>query len=686
VIVAIVFLPLLGFLIAGLFGRFIGARPSEVVTTSLLFVALLFSWIIFAQVGFGTAETSVPVLGNWFTSGALKVDWALRVDTLTAVMLVVVTTVSALVHLYSIGYMHEDPSRPRFFAFLSLFTFAMLMLVTADNLVQMFFGWEGVGLASYLLIGFWYEKPSANAAAIKAFVVNRVGDFGFALGIFLVFVLTNSVAFETIFAAAPGLAGKQIHVFGMNADAMTVTCLLLFMGAMGKSAQFLLHTWLPDAMEGPTPVSALIHAATMVTAGVFMVARLSPLFEQAPEALAFVTFIGATTAFFAATVGLVQNDIKRVIAYSTCSQLGYMFVGIGVGGYSLGIFHLFTHAFFKALLFLGAGSVIHAMHHEQDMRRMGGLRKDIPITFWAMIVGTISLTGFPLTAGNFSKDAIIDAAFAAGAHQSMAVYAFILTTVAVAFTSFYSWRLIFMTFFGERHLVPAGHDAPSAETSDAAQRHDEGESARAEDPHGTRAHDDHAHDAHDHVPHESPWVMLIPLIVLSIGALFAGLIFAGPFVGHGYEEFWKGSLYQSPDNHILHELHDVGLVVEYLPLLMMAGGAFVAWYMYIRAPGTADALARANPLLYRFLLNKWYFDELYDLIFVRPAFWIGRLLWRGGDERVIDGFGPDAIAARVVDVTNRVVRLQTGYVYHYAFAMLIGVAVIITWYLVGGVR
>jgi NADH-quinone oxidoreductase subunit L len=499
-------------------------------------------------------------------------------------------------------------------------------------------------------------------------------------------VLTNSVAFETIFAAAPGLAGKQIHVFGMNADAMTVTCLLLFMGAMGKSAQFLLHTWLPDAMEGPTPVSALIHAATMVTAGVFMVARLSPLFEQAPEALAFVTFIGATTAFFAATIGLVQNDIKRVIAYSTCSQLGYMFVGLGVGGYSLGMFHLFTHAFFKGLLFLGAGSVITAMHHEQDMRRMGGLRKDLPITFWAMIVGTLALTGFPLTAGNFSKDAIIDAAFAAGAHQSTAVYAFILTTIAVAFTSFYSWRLIFMTFFGERHLAPAGHEAPSAETSDAAQRHDEGKSARAEDPYSAHAHDDHGHEAHDHVPHESPWVMLIPLIVLSIGALFAGLIFAAPFIGHDYEHFWKGSLYQSPDNHILHELHDVGLIVEYLPLLMMAGGAFVAWYMYIRAPGTADALARANPLLYRFLLNKWYFDELYDLVFVRPAFWIGRLLWRGGDERVIDGFGPDGIAARVVDVTNRVVRLQTGYVYHYAFAMLIGVAVIITWYLVGGVR
>ncbi len=683
-IVAIVFLPLLGFLIAGCFGRFIGPRPSEVVTTSLLFVCLLFSWIIFAQVGFGSAEMTVPVLGNWFTSGPLKVDWALRVDTLTAVMLVVVNTVSALVHLYSIGYMREDPSRPRFFAFLSLFTFAMLMLVTADNLVQMFFGWEGVGLASYLLIGFWYEKPSANAAAIKAFVVNRVGDFGFALGIFLVFVLTNSVAFETIFAAAPGLANKQIHVFGMNADAMTVTCLLLFMGAMGKSAQFLLHTWLPDAMEGPTPVSALIHAATMVTAGVFMVARLSPLFEQAPEALAFVTFIGATTAFFAATVGLVQNDIKRVIAYSTCSQLGYMFVGIGVGGYALGIFHLFTHAFFKALLFLGAGSVITAMHHEQDMRRMGGLHKDLPITFWTMIVGTLALTGFPFTAGNISKDAIINAAYAAGAHHPMAVYAFILTTVGVAFTSFYSWRLIFMTFFGKRQLAPASHEAPSAESSDAAERHDAGQSARAEDPHSAAAHDHH--EAHDHVPHESPWVMLIPLLVLSVGALFAGIIYAGPFIGHAYDEFWKGSLYQSGDNHILHELHDVGFIVEYLPLLMMAGGALVAWYMYIRAPGTAAALARANPLLYRFLLNKWYFDELYDFLFVRPAFWIGRLFWRGGDERIIDGFGPDGIAARVIDVTNRVVRLQTGYVYHYAFAMLIGVAVIITWYLVGGVR
>src|SRR3954466_9571148 len=456
-IIAIVFLPLLGFLIAGLFGRFIGARPSEVVTTSLLFVSLLFSWIIFAQVGFGTAETSVPVLGNWFTSGTLKVDWALRVDTLTAVMLVAVATVSALVHLYSIGYMHDDPSRPRFFAFLSLFTFAMLMLVTADNLVQMFFGWEGVGLASYLLIGFWYKKPSANAAAIKAFVVNRVGDFGFALGIFLVFVLTNSVAFETIFAAAPGLAGKQIHVFGMNTDAMTIACLLLFMGAMGKSAQFLLHTWLPDAMEGPTPVSALIHAATMVTAGVFMVARLSPLFELAPNAQAFVMFIGATTAMFAATVGLVQNDIKRIVAYSTCSQLGYMFAAMGAGAYSVGMFHLFTHAFFKALLFLGSGSVIVAMHHEQDIRNMGGLRRYIPFTAGMMAIGTLALTGFPFTAGYFSKDAIIEAAYASP--RPGAAYAFLCTVIAAFMTSFYSWRLYFLTFEGAPRWGRHGHAA-----------------------------------------------------------------------------------------------------------------------------------------------------------------------------------------------------------------------------------
>src|SRR3954453_23002706 len=640
-IIAIVFLPLLGFLIAGLFGRFIGARPSEVVTTSLLFVSLLFSWIIFAQVGFGTAETSVPVLGNWFTSGTLKVDWALRVDTLTAVMLVVVTTVSALVHLYSIGYMHDDPSRPRFFAFLSLFTFAMLMLVTADNLVQMFFGWEGVGLASYLLIGFWYKKPSANAAAIKAFVVNRVGDFGFALGIFLVFVLTNSVAFETIFAAAPGLAGKQIHVFGMNADAMTIACLLLFMGAMGKSAQFLLHTWLPDAMEGPTPVSALIHAAPMVTAGVFMVARLSPLFELAPNAQTFVTFIGATTAFFAATIGLVQNDIKRIIAYSTCSQLGYMFVAMGTGAYSVGMFHLFTHAFFKALLFLGSGSVILAMHHEQDIRHMGGLKDKIPFTYWTMVIGTLALTGFPLTAGYFSKDAIIEAAYVST--NPMALYAFGMTVIAAALTAFYSWRLIFLTFHGSPH-----------------DRH------------------------HYEEARESPMVMLIPLGFLAVGAIFAGYPFKELFVGHGVAEFFRDSLKFGPNNHILEDMHHIPYLASIAPTVMMAIGFVIAWEFYIRRPELPVELARQQEPLYKFLLNKWYFDELYDFLVVRPTLWLGRMLWKYGDGWMIDGLGPDGVSARVLDVTRGVVRLQTGYLYHYAFAMLIGVAALITWFMFGG--
>jgi NADH-quinone oxidoreductase subunit L len=676
-IIAVVFLPLLGFLVAGLFGRALGARPSEIITTSLLVLAALFSWVIFLQVGFGHAGTSVPVLANWFTSGGLKVDWALRVDTLTAVMLVVVTSVSSLVHLYSIGYMHEDPSRQRFFAYLSLFTFAMLMLVTADNLVQMFFGWEGVGLASYLLIGFWYERPSANAAAIKAFVVNRVGDFGFALGIFLVFLMTGSVSFDTIFAAAPGLANKSIHIFGLDADQMTVACLLLFMGACGKSAQFLLHTWLPDAMEGPTPVSALIHAATMVTAGVFMVARLSPLFEQAPAALTVVTVVGATTAFFAATVGLVQNDIKRVIAYSTCSQLGYMFVGIGVGGYSLGIFHLFTHAFFKALLFLGAGSVIHAMHHEQDMRNMGGLRKDIPFTFWMMTIGTLALTGFPFTAGYYSKDGIIEAAYAASAHSSAAVYGFLATVVAALFTSFYSWRLVFMTFFGERGA--RSHEIPVASETTDVNAHDE----------PAAGHDDHGHDAHahgEHTPHETPLVMLIPLGLLAFGAAFAGLIFSGAFIGHGFEEFWKGSLFVGADNHTLHEMHEIPELVGFVPTLMMIIGFAVAYYMYIVDKAAPRRLAQSNPLLYKFLLNKWYFDELYDFIFVRPAFWLGRLFWKSGDGRIIDGLGPDGVSARVIDAAGRVVKIQTGFVYHYAFAMLMGVAAFITWYLVGGIR
>jgi NADH-quinone oxidoreductase subunit L len=617
----------------------LGARLAELITTGLLFFSMILSWIVFVQVGFG--QDQHVTLATWVTSGDLKFAWALRVDTLTSVMLVVVTTISALVHLYSIGYMAEDPHQPRFFSYLSLFTFAMLMLVTADNLVQLFFGWEGVGLMSYLLIGFWYHKPEANAAAIKAFIVNRVGDFGFSLGIFAVFMMTGAVDFDTVFAQAPGLAGKTVNLLGIHADALTLICLLLFTGAMGKSAQFLLHTWLPDAMEGPTPVSALIHAATMVTAGVFMVARLSPLFELSPTAQTFVTAIGATTALFAATVGLVQNDIKRIVAYSTCSQLGYMFVAMGVGAYSVGMFHLFTHAFFKALLFLGSGSVITAMHHEQDIRHMGGLKDRIPLTYWAMVIGTLALTGFPLTAGYFSKDAIIEAAYA-GANP-MAIYGFLCTVAAAALTSFYSWRLIFKTF----------HGAP---------------------------HDHH----HYEQAHESPAVMLVPLAVLAAGSLLAGYPFKELFAGHGVEEFFRQSLKFAESNHVLEDMERLPFVIGILPTLMMVIGFAVAWQFYIRRPELPVELARQHETLYKFLLNKWYFDELYDFLLVRPAFRLGRLLWKGGDGWLIDGFGPDGVSARVLDVTRNVVRLQTGYLYHYAFAMLIGVAALITWFMFAG--
>lgn len=679
---AIVFLPLLGFILAGAIslvgarGRFPGAEPSdddhhagdhavaqgahheaghddhghgpveppaagsraaEVVTTSFLMIAAVLAWFTFWKVGFGHQDERITLF-TWIISADLKVDWALRVDSLTAVMLVVVTTVSALVHLYSIGYMSEDPYRPRFFAYLSLFTFAMLALVTSDNLAQLFFGWEGVGLASYLLIGFWYHKPEANAAAIKAFVVNRVGDFGFALGIFAVFMMTSSIDLDTVFAQAPSLTGKTINFFGWHADALTLACLLLFMGAMGKSAQFLLHTWLPDAMEGPTPVSALIHAATMVTAGVFMVARLSPLFELAPNASAVVTLVGATTAFFAATVGLVQNDIKRIVAYSTCSQLGYMFVAMGVGAYSVGMFHLFTHAFFKALLFLGSGSVIMAMHHEQDIRMMGGLRKKIPFTYWTMVIGTLALTGFPFTAGYFSKDAIIEAAYSG--KNPFAIYAFVLTVAAAGLTAFYSWRLIYKTF------------------------------------HGT-PHDQHHYEA----AHESPPVILIPLTVLAIGSIAAGFPFKEFFSGHETHEFFRESLKQGD---ILDAMHHIPWTVAYLPTLMMAIGWGISAYIYLYRVEIAENLARQHAWLYQFLLNKWYFDELYDRIFVRPALWIGRVFWKGGDGFMIDGLGPDGISARVLDVTRNVVRLQTGYLYHYAFAMLIGAAALITWFMFSG--
>ncbi|MCV6547952.1 MAG: NADH-quinone oxidoreductase subunit L [Cohaesibacter sp.] len=648
---AIVFLPLIGFLIAGLFGRSIGHKASEYVTSSLLVLAALLSWVAFFSVALGSGETQKVQLLSWIASGSLVFDWAIRVDTLTAVMLVVVNSVSALVHIYSIGYMHHDPHRSRFFAYLSLFTFAMLMLVTSDNLMQMFFGWEGVGLASYLLIGFWFQKPSANAASMKAFVVNRVGDFGFLLGIFAIYYIFGSTDYDVIFAKVPEIVAQindqesplRLTFLWSEWNPLTVICLLLFTGAMGKSAQFLLHTWLPDAMEGPTPVSALIHAATMVTAGVFMVARMSPLFEVTPDALVVVTFVGATTAFFAATVGLVQNDIKRVIAYSTCSQLGYMFVALGIGAYGAAVFHLFTHAFFKALLFLGAGSVIHAVSDEQDMRKMGGLAKHVKVTYWMMTIGTLALTGVGIPgtligfAGFNSKDAIIESAFAA--HNPMAMYAFGMTVIAALFTSFYSWRLVFMTFHGKERMSA---------------------------------------DVKAHI-HESPLVMTVPLMILAVGAVFTGMVFSSFFYGAHFDAFWKGALYVGPDNNLIEEFHHVPWAVKLAPFVMMLTGLVSAWYMYIKQPTIPKQLAKRHQWLYQFLLNKWYFDELYNFLFVRPSMKIGAFLWKKGDERVIDYYGPNGIAARVIDMTNRVVRLQTGYVYHYAFAMMIGVAVLITW-------
>src|SRR6516225_2787132 len=619
-----------------------GSLLAELTTSTFLVISCVLSWFALFDVGFARHEARVPLF-TFITFGDLHSEWILRIDGLTAVMLVVVTTISSLVHIYSIGYMEEDPCKPRFFSYLSFFTFAMLMLATADNLVQLFFGWEGVGLASYLLIGFWYHKPEANAAAIKAFLVNRVGDFGFSLGIFAVFYLTGAVDFDTIFAQAPALAGKTLHFLSWNVNALPAVCLLLFMGAMGKSAQFLLHTWLPDAMEGPTPVSALIHAATMVTAGVFMVARLSPLFALSPDASGFVIFIGATTAMFAATVALVQNDIKRIIAYSTCSQLGYMFVAMGVGAYSVGMFHLFTHAFFKALLFLGSGSVIIAMHHEQDTRKMGGLWRKLPFTYATMVIGTLALTGFPFTAGYFSKDAIIDSALVSDG--PMASYGYAMTLGAAALTAFYSWRLIFKTFHG--------------------------------DPHDRE---------HYEAAHETAKTMLVPLGFLAFGSIAAGYPALAFFTGHGASEFFRQALTLGPAEKLFESAESLPLALSMLPTVMMIGGFLVAYQFYIRRPDIPEALERDQNLLYRFLLNKWYFDEIYDFLLVRPVLWLGRLFWKDGDGFIIDGFGPDGVSARVLDVTRNAVRLQTGYLYHYAFAMLIGVAAAITWFMFAGLH
>ncbi|HEV2747945.1 MAG TPA: NADH-quinone oxidoreductase subunit L [Allosphingosinicella sp.] len=692
-VVLIVFLPLVAAIVAGLGNRMLGNTAAKLITTGALFVAMFLSWPIFLGFIAGTETSQLyPVLA-WIHSGDLRVDWALRVDALTAVMLVVVTTVSAFVHLYSWGYMAEDDSQPRFFAYLSLFTFAMLMLVTADNLVQMFFGWEGVGLASYLLIGFWYHKPSANAAALKAFIVNRVGDFGFSLGIFGTILVFGTVSIPAILEAAPAMAGSTIGFLGTRVDTMTLLCILLFIGAMGKSAQLGLHTWLPDAMEGPTPVSALIHAATMVTAGVFMVCRLSPMFETSATALAFVTFIGAATALFAATVGTVQNDIKRVIAYSTCSQLGYMFFAAGVGAYSAAMFHLFTHAFFKALLFLGAGSVIHAMHHEQDMRFYGALRREIPWTFWAMLAGTLAITGVGIIqiggfagfglAGFYSKDAIIESAYASGTANGG--FAFTIGVFAALLTSFYSWRLMFLTFWGKprwaasEHIRHALHDARHGRSEDhEADPHPEdehagrdarpGEAAAAQVPSGTGG----------YRPHESPWTMLVPLGVLAIGAIFAGLLFHGPFIGaHEGMEFWRGSL--AFDAHLMEEIHHVPLWVKLLPGTVMIVGFLIALQAYVRHTGFPAAFVGQFRVLHAFLYQKWYFDELYDLMFVRPSLWFGRLFWKGGDEGTIDRFGPDGAAALVAGGNKLTARLQSGYLYTYALVMLLGLAAAATW-------
>jgi NADH-quinone oxidoreductase subunit L len=634
---AAIFLPLLGAIVAGFLGRWIGDRGAQIVTTGSLLLSMLISIWLFVDIAFGGNARTVELF-TWIASGGFEVSWSLRFDTLTAVMLIVVTVVSAMVHVYSIGYMSHDHSIPRFMSYLSLFTFFMLMLVTADNLLQMFFGWEGVGLASYLLINFWYEKPSANAAAMKAFIVNRVGDFGFALGILLVFVIFGSIQFDAIFASAPAHAGDRFTFLAFEGHALTIACLLLFMGAMGKSAQLGLHTWLPDAMEGPTPVSALIHAATMVTAGVFMVARLSPLFEYAPAALAFVTVIGALTAIIAATIGMTQFDIKRVIAYSTMSQLGYMFFALGVSAYSAAIFHLMTHAFFKALLFLGAGSVIHAMSDEQDMRRMGGIWRLIPFTYAMMWIGSLALAGIPPFSGYYSKDLILEAAYAA--HSGVGGLAFWIGILAAFLTAFYSWRLLFMTFHG----TPRANERVMA-----------------------------------HV-HESPPVMTVPLAVLAVGAVLSGFVAFSWFAGEARGEFWGTALFVLPENDTVEAAHHVPGWVPMLPFVIAVAGIALAYVCYVVRPDLPGRVSAAVPAIYRLFYNRWYFDELYDRVFVRPALALGRGLWKGGDGAVIDGIGPDGVAAATRGLSQRAVRLQSGYVYHYAFAMVIGVVLLVSWF------
>jgi len=635
---AIVFLPLLAAVIAGFFGRVIGDRGAQLVTCGALLLSAVLGVLLFRDI-LASENPQVIPLATWIVAGGVDVTWSLRLDTLSGVMILVVTIVSSMVHVYSIGYMAEDPSIPRFMAYLSLFTFFMLALVTANDFVQLFFGWEGVGLMSYLLIGFWYDRPSANAAAIKAFVVNRVGDFGFSLGIYATFVIFGSLDFGTVFGAAPNVVGAKMEFLGWQVDKLPLACILLFIGAMGKSAQIPLHTWLPDAMEGPTPVSALIHAATMVTAGVFMVARLSPMFEYASTALGVVGVIGGTTAIFAASIGMAQNDIKRVIAWSTCSQLGYMFAAAAVSAYAAAIFHLFSHAFFKGLLFLCSGSVIHGMGGEQDMRRMGGLWRKLPWTYGTMWVGALSLSGIPLFSGYYSKDTILEAAWAAG--TAVGRYAWVLGVAAAFMTAFYISRLMFMTFHGE-----------------------------------PRAGEETMHHAH-----ESPWVMLVPLLVLATGATVFGFIGFDLFVGPDRASFWKSSILVLPQYDSLAKVEEIPQLVRYLPLICGLLGIATAYVFYVVDRTIPVRLASQLRALYLFLLNKWYFDELYDWLFVRPAMSIGDGLWKSGDGAGIDGLGPDGVAAVTRDLARQASRLQTGYLYHYAFAMMIGLVAFVTWYL-----
>ena len=631
----LVFLPLVASFIVGIFGRFLGDKISQLITCSFVLISSALSIYIFSDVAINSNTYNLKIF-NWITSGGLVLNWSINIDTLTSVMLVVVTSVSALVHVYSVGYMSHDPDKPRFMSYLSLFTFMMLMLVTSDNFLQLFFGWEGVGLASYLLIGFWYKKPSANSAAIKAFVVNRVGDFGLAIGIFLIFKYTGSVNFVDVFKAIPTLLDKNISMFGIEASLISFICIFLFIGAMGKSAQIFLHTWLPDAMEGPTPVSALIHAATMVTAGVFLVVRCSPIFEYSPFVLNIIVLVGATTAFFAGTIGLVQNDIKRVIAYSTCSQLGYMFFAAGLGAYHIAIFHLFTHAFFKALLFLGAGSVIHAFNDEQDMRNMGGVWKKIPYTYSLMIIGTLALTGFPFLSGFFSKDAIIETAYSSTSF--FAGYAVTIGVLTAFMTSLYSWRLIFMTFHGT-------FNNKNISLSKV---------------------------------HESPGVMLVPLLFLALGAIFAGYAFKDYFIGSQFIQFWNNSIFFLKEFVLHHPPLWFLLLTPILVLLAIP----LSYYFFVKDKKSLDSFIEINKPLYNFLVNKWYFDELYDFLFVKPAKKIGSFFWKIGDGTIIDGFGPDGLTKLIKSVSDKAVQFQSGFLYHYAFVILIGLSVLLTYMMI----